>query len=174
MNILLNSKKVFLSIFIITAITACGYKPSAKFSRDTMGEKISTSVVISSEDPENTVIIKDAVDRAIIEVFQASLVSRSISDTHLILNMSSPSYIPIVYDQNGFIIGYRMSILLSITSIHNGVTKSYRALGYHDFSVAPNAIVTDQERFEAIDFSAQRAIRSFIAQVSAEGARSKK
>ena len=87
MNKLLNIKKVFLSIFIITAITACGYKPSAKFSRDTMGEKISTSVVISSEDPENTVIIKDAVDRAIIEVFQASLVSKNVSDTHLVLSM---------------------------------------------------------------------------------------
>ena len=174
MNKLLNIKKVFLSIFIITAITACGYKPSAKFSRDTMGEKISTSVVISSEDPENTVIIKDAVDRAIIEVFQASLVSKNNSDTHLVLSMGSPSSTPIVYDENGFIVGYRMSISLNITSIHNGVSKRYRASGHYDFSVAPNAIVTDQERFEAIDFSAQRAIRSFIAQVSAEGARSKK
>lgn len=155
-------------------INACGYKPSAKFSRDTMGEKISTSVVISAEDPENTVIIKDAVDRAIIEVFQASLVSKTLSDTHLILTMGTPSSTPIVYDENGFIIGYRMKISLSITSLHNGITKTYSASGHYDFSVEPNAIVTDQERFEAIDFSSQRAIRSFIAQVSAEGARAEK
>ena len=166
--------KVILLFLVAITIIACGYKPSAKFARATMGDKISTSVVISAIDPENTVIIKDAVDRAIIEVFQASLVDRSVSDTHLVLKMGNPSYSPIVYDENGFVIGYRMSVALNITSIRNGVSKSYSARGNHDFSVAPNAIVTDQERFEAIGFSTQRAIKSFIAQVSAEGARTNK
>ncbi|MCW8895921.1 MAG: hypothetical protein OQK48_09835 [Sulfurimonas sp.] len=166
--------KFILLFLVVVTITACGYKPSAKFARASMGEKISTSVVISAVDPENTVIIKDAVDRAIIEVFQASLVAKSESDTHLILKMGNPSYSPIVYDENGFVIGYRMSVSLNITSVHNGESKNYSARGNHDFSVAPNAIVTDQERFEAIGFSTQRAIKSFIAQVSAEGARTNK
>ncbi len=155
-------------------VSGCGYRPSAKFSRDAIGEKISTSVVISAQDPENTVIIKDAVDRAIIEVFQASLVSRATSDTHLVLNMGTPSYSPIIYDENGFVVGYRMRVTLNIVSLHNGISKNYSAKGFHDFTVAPNAIVTDKERFDAIEFGAARAIRSFVAQVSAEGARSKK
>jgi len=160
-------------LLIVIMISACGYKPSAKFSRKALGHKISTSVVISAQDPENTVIIKDAVDRAIIEVFQASLVRRSESDTHLNINMGRPSYSPIVYDKNGFVIGYIMTVSLNIVSNHNGTSKRYSSKGYHDFTVTPNAIVTDQERFEAIGFAAQRAIRSFIAQVSAEGARPK-
>ena len=174
MRKLLNIKKVLLLLLIVITIGGCGYKPSAKFSRDTLGKKISTSVVISAQDPENTVIIKDAVDRAIIEVFQASLVSRSVSDTHLVLSMGTPRYSPIVYDENGFVIGYRMTVVLSIISHNNGISKKYNTKGHYDFTVAPNAIVTDQERFEAISFSAQRAIRSFIAQASAEGARSGK
>lgn len=168
----LNIKSILLLLLIVVTISGCGYKPSAKFSRAALGEKISTSVIISAQDPENTVLIKDAVDRAIIEIFQASLVSRAVSDTHLVLNMSEPSYSPIVYDKNGFVIGYRMSVRLTIVSHQNGISKRYNTVGYYDFTVAPNTIVTDQQRFDAIGFGATRAIRSFIAQVSAEGARS--
>ena len=174
MNKLLNIKKILLLLLIVITISACGYRPSAKFSRDAIGEKISTSVIISAEDPENTVIIKDAVDRAIIEVFQTSLVSKDKSDTHLVLSMSTPLYTPIVYDENGYIIGYRMSVSLTIKSYKNGVSKTYQTRGNHDFSVVANTLVTDQQRFEAIGFSTQRAIRSFLAQVSADGAKSKK
>lgn len=164
---------LLLSLFLV-ALSGCGYKSSAKFSREVMGEKISTSVIISAVDPQNTVVIKDAVDRAIIEVFQASLVSKSESQTHLVLKMGVPAYAPIVYDENGYVIGYRMSVTLNIIKHTNGASKSYNTRGFHDFSVAPNAIVTDQDRFEAISSAAQRAIKSFVAQVSAEGARASK
>lgn len=166
--------KVILSLLIVLGFAACGYKPSSKFSRDVMGDKISTSIVISAQDPENTVIIKDAVDEAIIEVFHASLYSRERSDTHLTLSISNPSYSPIVYDNNGFVVGYRMNVSLNINRLHNGVSKSYSVRGTYDFTVAPNAVVTDQERFDAIRFGAAKAIRSFVAKVSAEGARASK
>jgi hypothetical protein len=165
---------VLVLSFILIFISACGYKPSSKFARSVVGEKVSTSVVISLEDPENTVLVKDAVDSAIIETFHASLVSRVESDTHLVLSISSPSYSPIVYDSNGYVVGYRMTITLNITRTHNGVSKAYSASGNYDFTVSPNAVITDQERFDAIRFGAQKAILAFVAQVSAEGARAKK
>jgi len=174
LNFFSNIRTLLLLSLVLALLSGCGYKSSAKFSREAMGDKISTSVVISSVDPQNTVLIKDAVDRAIIEVFQASLVSRSNSTTHLVLKMGTPSYSPIVYDENGYVTGYRMRVSLNIIKHTSGASKSYSARGFHDFSVAPNAIVTDQDRFEAISFAAQRAIKSFVAQVSAEGARAKK
>jgi len=168
-----HAKNLILLILIATLFTACGYKPSSKFSRDVVGEKISTSVVISAQDPENTVIIKDAVDSAIIEIFHASLTSRENSETHLNLSIGNPSYTPVQYDSDGFVVGYRMSITLNITKYHEGLSKHYSARGTYDFAVVPNAVVTDQERFDAIKYGAAKAIRSFIAQVSAEGARAK-
>jgi len=159
---------------MLLGFASCGYKPSSKFSREVMGDKISTSIVISAQDPENTVIIKDAVDEALIEIFHASLYDRATSDTHLVLSIANPSYTPIVYDKDGFVVGYRMSVSLSIVRHHSGVAKKYSASGTYDFTVAPNAVVTDQERFEAIRFSALKAISSFVAQVSAEGAREKR
>ena len=166
--------KYIILVLILFGFSACGYTPSSKFSRQVTGEKISTSVNISALDPENTVIIKDAVDSAIIDVFHASLTSRVLSQTHLDLSIAPPGYTPIVFDENGFIIGYRMTVNLNIIRYHDGLSKNYSARGTHDFSVAPNAIVTDFERFEAIRFSAAKAIRSFVAQVSAEGARAEK
>ncbi len=169
-----SNLKTLLSLFLALAILGgCGYKPSAKFARDIVGEKVSTNVIISLEDPQNTVLIKDAVDKAVIEVFQASLVDRTVSDSHLVIKLISPAYSPIVYDENGFVTGYRMSVTLNIIRHAKDESKSYNTKGYYDFSVAPNAIVTDQERFEAIEFAAQRAINAFVAQVSAQGARAK-
>ncbi len=165
--------KIIISIFVVSFFLSCGYKPSSKFSRDIVGEKVSTSVIISALNPENTVIIKDAVDEAIVEVFHASLADRVHSDTHLILSIKPPRNTPIHYNIDGYVISYRMSITLNITRYHNGISKGYIAKGSHDFSVQPNAVVTDQERFDAIKLSASKAINSFIAQVSAEGARAK-
>ena len=166
--------RLLLLSFILLSFVSCGYTPSSKFARNVMGEKISTSIIISAQDPENTVIIKDAIDEAIIEVFHASLTDKSVSDTHLVLSINNTSYTPIVYDKDGFVIAYRMSVGLSIIRHHNGLSKKYRAIGTHDFAVEPNAVVTDLERFKSIRFSATKAIRSFVAQVSAEGARAKK
>ena len=165
-------KVLFVSL-VVVFISGCGYKPSAKFSREIVGNKISTSVVISAQDPENTVIIKDAIDGAILEIFHASLSARSISDTHLAISITNPSYSPIQYDKNGYVIAYRTTIRLKITRYHNGIKKSYSAKGTYDFAIEAHAIVTDQERFLAIKNSSSKAIKSFIAQVSAEGARAK-
>ncbi|MCF6339728.1 MAG: LPS assembly lipoprotein LptE [Sulfurimonas sp.] len=171
MNIYSRAIKLLVLLLIAQLISACGYSPSSKFSRDILGQKISTSVTISAKDPENSVLIKDAVDSAIVESLQASLVGKNESDTHLALSISNPTYLPIQYDSNGFIVTYRMSVRLKIISYNNGISKNYITHGTYDFSVVPNAVITDKERFDAIKFSASKAINEFISKTSAEGAR---
>jgi hypothetical protein len=153
---------------------ACGYKPSSKHARAVVGERISTSITISSQDPENTVVIKDAVDAAIIEIFRASLVEKNYADTHLAFSLLPPVYAPVQFDGNGFIVGYRATIALSIIRVTKNVQKRYSAHGTYDFAVNPNSVLTEQQRFDAIKFSAAKAITSFVAQVSAEGSKKTK
>lgn len=165
-----------IAIVLITLLflNGCGYSPSAKHSRAVVGENISTSVIISLVDPENSVIIKDGVDSAIIEVFHASLTTKAFSTTHLTVKLSNPSYEPIQYDADGFVVSYRTTVNLRITRSTNGEdSKDYNVRGTFDFSITPNAIISDKQRFDAIKFSSTKAIKSFVAQVSAEGARSK-
>lgn len=173
MNLKPQLVKSILLFLLLTQFVSCGYKPSSKYSRNVVGEKISTSVVISAQDPENTVLIKDAVDSAIIKIFHASLVDRKDAQTHLSLRISEPSYAPIQYDSNGYVISYRATIVLGIARKTKNVTKNYTSKGTYDFAVVPNAVLTDQERFDAIRYGSIKAISSFIAEVSAEGSRSK-
>jgi len=166
--------KILLLILAVTLFSGCGYKPSAKYSREIVGEKISTSIVISAQDPENTVIIKDAVDSAIIEVFHSSLTSRKHSDTHLNLSILPPTYTPIQYNSDGYVIAYRATIRLGILRETSGVKKRYTTTGTYDFAIDANAVITDQQRFDAIRESSAKAISSFVAKVSAEGTRKDK
>ncbi|ADN08637.1 LPS assembly lipoprotein LptE [Sulfurimonas autotrophica] len=163
--------KLFSLLMLIISISACGYKPSSKYARSVVGEKINTHVTISAVDPQNTVLIKDAVDSAIVEVFHASLTDRAHADSHLSFSLNPPSYSAIQYNTDGYIIAYRATIILKIIRESKNIKKDYTAKGTYDFSVVPNAVITDQERFDAIKFSAIKAISSFVAQISAEGSR---
>ena len=161
---------LILSIMVIN-LSSCGYKPSSKYAREVLGNKLSTSIVISATDPENSVLIKDSVDAAIISTFHASLVDKRYADTHLSLNVSEPTYTALQYDTNGYIVTYRATITLSILRESKNLKKRYTTRGTYDFSVTPNAVLTDQERFDAIKFSALKAIAAFVARVSAEGSK---
>ncbi|MEO1954808.1 MAG: LPS assembly lipoprotein LptE [Campylobacterales bacterium] len=163
--------RLIVSIFIVFLFVSCGYQPSSKFARNIVGDKVSTSVIISLRDPENSVIIKDSVDAAIIEVFHTSLVDKKDAKVHLVLSISNPSYSPIQYDENGYIVAYRTTIVLHIKKYFNGISKNYTARGTYDFNIAPNSVITDQERFQAIKEGAKKAIKSFLAQISAEGSK---
>ncbi len=169
MYIFAHLKHFLLLLLVVGVLGGCGYRPSAKSARSVLGERISTSVTISSQDPENTVIIKDAVDLAIVEVFHASLVPKKFADTHLYLQLSEPKYTPLQYNNNGYIISYRATITLHITRESNDIKKKYTTIGSYDFAVEPNAVLTDKERFDAIKYSSIKAISAFVAKVSAEG-----
>lgn len=174
MKLFVQLLKSLVLIVLLIELSGCGYRPSAKFSREVLGDKISTSVIISSLDPENTVIIKDAVDEAVIDFFHASLVDKKYATTHLNISISNISYTPLQYNSNGFVISYRATISLMIKRQSKTLIKNYVSIGYYDFSVVPNAVLTDQERFDAIKYSALKAISSFVAQVSAQGSRKSK
>jgi len=169
MNIYSYALRFIIVSFVIVMLIACGYKPSSKYARNVLGNKISTRVIISSGNPENTVVIKDAVDKALVETFHTSLTDQKYADTHLIISLKSSIYTPIQYNTNGYVVGYRATIVLNISRENKDTKKNYVSKGTYDFSVLPNAVFTDQERFDAIKFGSAKAISSFIAQVSAEG-----
>ena len=170
-----NFKLFLLFIFaplLIILFTGCGYKPSAHYTKNVVGETVSTEVVISMQDPENTVIIKDALDSAVIMRFRSSLRDRGHAKTHLRISLGTVHFVPIQYDANGYVSTYRTTVRLNIVRKTEGVSKNYSVKGTYDFSIEPNAIISDQARFDAIRFSSAKAIDSFIAKVSAEGTRS--
>lgn len=149
--------------------TGCGYVSAAHYAQAVVGESVSTEVLISMEDPQNTVIIKDAVDMAVITKFRSSLTSKNASITHLKIQIASVGFSPLRYDTNGYVITYRTTVSMQVNRTTLGKTHGYSTTGMYDFDIEPNAIISDQARFNAISQSAQKGIDGFIAQIAAEG-----
>ncbi|MDD5717087.1 MAG: hypothetical protein PHW64_04720 [Sulfuricurvum sp.] len=151
----------------------CGYTPASHYTKNVLGESVSTEVVISMEDPQNTVLIKDAVNLAVITKFKTALVAKNLSQTHLKISIASVSMIPLRYDTNGYVITYRAVVGMKIDRTAEGKNKTYMTSGNYDFAIEPNAIISDQLRFEAISKGAQKGIDAFVAHVAVEGMSSK-
>lgn len=166
-------KHWILNLTALIFFAGCGYQPASYFAKSIMGESISTEVVISMEDPQNTVIIKDAVDTAVITKFRTALVPKNVAQTHLKIAIASVTFTPLRYDTNGYVITYRTTVVMHIDRITKEKTVPYSSRGMYDFAIEPNAIITDQARFEAIRQGAQKGIDAFVAQVAAQGANSK-
>lgn len=161
--------KFLLLVTLLFLMAGCGYSPASRYAKNIVGESVSTEVVISMEDPQNTVIIKDAVDTAIITKFRTALVSKSSSKTHLKFRIISAMFSPLRYDTNGYVITYRTTVSMGVERVSNASLSHYAVSGVYDFDIEPNAIISDQARFEAIRQSSQKAIDVFIAQVAAQG-----
>ncbi len=159
---------------LLTIFIGCGYQPSSKEAKKVMGESVSTEIIISMTDPENTVVLKDALDEAVIRRFQTNLRHRKDAGTHLQIELNNVGFSALQYDSNGYVISYRTTINLAVTRMTKNFSKRYNAVGNFDFTISPNAIITDQQRFEAIAKSATKALDSFVAQVAAEGTRKKR
>ncbi len=156
-------------LMAIVMFTGCGYVSAAHYAQGVVGESVSTEVLISAEDPQNTVIIKDAVDTAVITKFRTSLTSKNSSKTHLKIQIASVDFSPLRYDTNGYVTTYRTIVRMHVDRTTMGKTYPYNTSGRYDFDIEPNAIISDQARFNAISQSAQKAIDAFIAHIAAEG-----
>lgn len=164
--------KIFLLTAILVLFSACGYKPSAKYAREVVGQNISTSVYISAKDPQNSVIVKDGVDNAVISVFHSNLTTKDKSNTHLNIKVSNPSYSPIQYNEDGYVIAYRAKISLKVDVVKkDGKSKNYTTKGTYDFSIVANSVLSDQQRLDAIRYSSIKALKALVAKISAEGSK---
>lgn len=163
-------KSFAVSVFLLVLMGGCGYAPASHYAKNIVGEKVSTEVVISMEDPQNSVIIKDAVDTAVLTKFRTALVPKNESGTHLKISIGSAVFSPLQYDINGYIITYRTTVTMEILRTSGEENRSYTTKGIYDFAIEPNAIITDQARFEAIRQGAQKGLDAFVAQIAAEGA----
>ena len=168
-----RAASLLLFAALLVGMAGCGYKPSAHYAKAVVGERVSTEVIVSMQDPENTVIIKDAVQTAVITRFKSSLTDKSISDTHLRITLRKVGFTPLQYDENGYIVVYRTTVTLAISRETGKSLRNYIVSGIYDFTIEPNAIISDQARFDAIRYGAQKAIDNFVARVAAEGVRAK-
>jgi len=162
--------KLLAAFLFLVFTVGCGYLPASKQARKVVGDKIFAEVIVSLQDPENAVLIKDAARKAVVTRFHSSLVPQAQAKTTLWIELTGISFTPLQYDTNGYVIVYRANIITNVIRRTNKEKKSYNAIGSYDFAIEPNAVITDNQRFEAIRRASLKALDAFIARVGAEGA----
>jgi len=156
-------------------LIGCGYKPSSVYTKKVLGSNIHVGTKISRIDPKNSVVVKDAVNEAIIGRFDSKLVNKKDADTDLIVSIGSVSFTPLSYNKDGYVISYKAKIVLNTTyKTNNGGRKSFTTTGEFDFPIKVNSVISDSKRFQAIKNASADAINEIISKISIIGIMNKK
>ena len=164
--------KIFMLIVSMFMIIGCGYKPSSYYEKIVLGDKIYAKVLMDIQNPENSVLVKDAINEAIVSKFKSKIVAKKIyADSQLYVKFNNIYFKPIAYDKDGYIISYKAEVSLDIKYIDKaGQQNSFTVNGSYDFPIEPNSVISDTKKFEAIKFSSYKAISEFVSKISILGA----
>ncbi len=159
-----------LVLIVVLFFVSCGYKPTLHYSKNILGDKIYVEVKTSLEDPENTVLIRDAINEAVIMKFRSKSVSKKQANSELFVQLKRVSFLPIQYDRNGYVIAYKTYVDLVTTYKDKfGKKNNIHSRGDYDFAIESNSVISDTKRFEAIKNASYKAIDEFISKLSIKG-----
>ncbi len=157
---------ILLSIFIFMG---CEYKPSANFTNKTLGKRVYTDIDVSLSDPQNSVLIKDAIYKALYSRLNTTVTDKKRADSIIKVRYKSIKFKPLQYDMHGYVIYYQADTTLDFIYIKNKKIIKKTITGRYSFPIRPSAIISTSLRFEAIKNGSDRAIEQFIAYLSGLG-----
>ncbi|XPV68021.1 MAG: LPS assembly lipoprotein LptE [Halarcobacter sp.] len=155
-----------LSLFILTG---CGYKPSSYYVKKELSGKIFVDLKVSLQDPRNSVIIKDIMNKLIVNRLDSQIVnSKELADTVLKLKLNSVSMQELQYDSLGYNKLYKavVSILVEYKNKKSTKKNSFKVSSDYDFSIDNGTTITDTKRYEAIKVAAKRALDDVISKLA--------
>ncbi|HHD80828.1 MAG TPA: hypothetical protein ENK99_04400 [Campylobacterales bacterium] len=165
-------KKLFSilnSSLLIIIILGCGYKPSSHFTPKTIGEKVYTEVDISLSDPQNAVLLKDALYKALCSRIKSRVTSKKQANSIIKVKYQSLKFIPLQYDKNGYVVYYQAHISLKFEFIKGDKKEQRVIIGRYEFPIRPSAIISTSLRFKAIEKGSKKALDEFIAYLESKG-----
>lgn len=163
-------KKHFLLLLIVLLLNGCGYRPSSEYTKKVIKDSVYVSVKVNPQEPVNIPFIKDVMVEAVVKRFHSRVFSKKEADTIIAMDLKDVQLDPLTYDSNGFVTAYRTTVDIVIQYDGKEVRGDYFAVGEYDFSIAPNSVVSDTNKQDAIKNASASAIDSFISYLSAKGA----
>jgi len=165
----ISSLSLILSLFIV----GCGYKPSAHYVKEVLGERVYATVSTVIEEPENSILLEDALKEALKVRLNVSFSSRKDADSEIELSLKGLNFRPLQHDEFGYVVLYRTEITLKAKHIYqkDGVSRVayYDLEGFYEFPVQSNASVSVAIKFDAIKFAALKALDTLIPKLALKG-----
>ena len=161
--------KQTLLFFAILFLTACGYKPSSQYTKKIIGERVYTEVEVSFSDPENAVLIKDALNKALYSRLKSKATRKKHADSSIYVVYDNIRFVPLQYDKNGYIVYYQAYTTVGFTFLKGKIKEEKSIVGRYEFPIRPSAIISNDLRLKAIEKGSLKALDQFIAYLSAKG-----
>ena len=150
------------------SLNSCGYKPSSRYTTPILGKTISTKVDIDIKNPTDSVFLKDALNQAVLSVFNAKVDENGTSSIKLKINSTNISALD--YDKNGYPILYRATAkLTAYVSDINKTFSTYSASGSYDFSIDSNSVLSDNLKHNAIKEAFLKALQEIEFKIAEKG-----
>ena len=165
----MKSKTAFSFLFFALSLVGCGYKPTTTYTSPILGDKIYTEVKINVKNPVDSVFLKDALNEAVVAVFDAKIENKNYN-SKIELKVNSISISVIDYDKNGYPILYRSKTSITATIFDkNNLLGSYSASGSYDFSIDTNAVLSDDIKHNAIKEAFLKALQMIEFKIAQKG-----
>ena len=166
---------LLLATFILVG---CGYKPVSKITNDIMGDRVYVNVLISKEEPKNSVWIKDSVLEGIVTRLGKRISYEKNEPTTITVSIKSLNYQALLFDENGYVTSYKAILTLNFdTKLKGGKTLSVTTSGEHDFTVSQkikdtrfaDGVISEGDKYNAIKEASQEAFDEYIAVLAVKG-----
>ena len=161
--------RYLLALFLLLA--GCGYKSASSYTKQALGDRVYTKVEIYLRDPQNAVLIKDAINKAVLSRFYSRLAPKEMADSIIVAKVKRVSFSPLEYDKNGYVVFYRTKVYITFLVKRGNKKESIQTLGIYDFPIEPNSVITDTKRYTAIKEGANKALDQFISRLALLGVR---
>ena len=169
MNILKKVLFVLFTFVISFSFFGCGYKPSTQYAKEEIKGKVFVKVSMNLEDPKNSVLVKDAVTKILIQRVGSNMVnSESQADIIMDLKIASVSFSTLQYDKDGYNKLYKANVVIAVKYFDKSTskTKSFTVDGEYDFAVDIGSSINDTQRFEAISKASDMAVTDILSRVA--------
>lgn len=158
-------------VVTMLAFAGCGYVPSATFAQKALGERFYVELKVNLPDPENSVELKDLMNKIIIARFQTRVSSKEDADSIIIVEIDKIADTTFALSSSAFTTYYRVSAYVTYTYDNKkGTRRMFNSSGYYDYNVSlDNPLTTYNNRYYAINQAFTQTVDQFVAQISFEG-----
>lgn len=165
-------KKLTAIIFIgliSLSFVSCAYKPSSYYAKKEMEGNVFVKLKVGLEDPKNSVLIKDAVNKILIQKLDSKMVNDpNNADVMMNLAINTVRITTLQYDKTGYNKLYKATVVIKVDYFRkdNEIKKSFTVEGEHDFSVDDGRKITEEKRFDAITYASNKAVDEILSRIA--------
>ncbi|MAD42034.1 MAG: hypothetical protein CL623_06540 [Arcobacter sp.] len=168
-----NIKKVLLVLFTLSfcffTLTGCGYKPTTHYAKKELSGKVFVKLFVDLKDPQNSVLIKDAMNQLLVHKLDSKLVyDEALADTIMNIKINSVSMTALQYDADGYNNLYRATVNINVkyNKKIEKTSRNFTVSGENDFSLGSSTTITDTKRYEAIKSASDDALDEVLSKIA--------